>query len=282
MNQLAQKGIGPRITEFPLEEYKTSDTVFLLGSGSSINDISDEQWNHIDSHDSIGLNRWPIHEFTPTYYVFEHHMNPNEEEFNRKHWKMIDGVGDRYEEIPVIMKDTSAVRDRLELHQLPRWLRGELILSSDSAFPQIIGWNSSREKNERLLKYLDYKGHFDPGEFGIQYRKRGSISYLIHLSTVLGYENIVLCGVDLVDSKYFFETEKYENGDIPIPWRTFRRDKDDDTTHKVNDSELGQLTLENVIHSMHDTVLKPRDISLYTETEQSALHPQLPLYPYDH
>jgi hypothetical protein len=282
-DKLVEKGIGPRISDSRLSRYKTSDTVFILGSGDSINDISDRQWAHIDNHDSIGLNRWPIHDFTPTYYVFEHHMNPEQEQFNRKHWEMIDSVEEDYREIPIIIKDTSAVRDRLSPADVPKWLRGDLIISADSAFSQVVDWSAPQRKNEKLLQYLDYKGYFDRGNFKVLYRKRSSISYLLHLCTLLGYENIVLCGVDLTDSGYFFDNEKYENKDVPIPWRPFRRNDDQEKieTHKVNDPEFGELTLEKVIDAMNNIVLKSRGIDLFVENKSSALHPNIPLYEND-
>ena len=34
--------------------YKTSDTIFLFGSGPSINDISTREWDIIQNHDSMG------------------------------------------------------------------------------------------------------------------------------------------------------------------------------------------------------------------------------------
>jgi len=281
MHKLSEKGVGPCIDEVSLERKKSSETVFILGSGSSINEISDAQWKQIDQHDSIGLNRWPIHDFVPTYYVFEQHLSPDEPKFNKMFWKMIEAVGEDYRDIPVILKDASAVTDRLEPADLPKWLREKLIISCDSAFPQLVAWSSEEKQHRRLLRYLDYKCYFDRQSYRLLYRKRSSISYLIHLAVVLGYDTIVLCGVDLTDSKYFFESEQYQDSDIPIPWRSFRRERDGtDETHKVNDPELGRLTLENIVYMLDDLILTPRDIDLYVESDRSALHPELPQYEY--
>ena len=57
----------PRLTEVDLHTYKRSDTLIVLGSGASINDISPERWKAIARHDSVGFNFWPIHPFVPTY-----------------------------------------------------------------------------------------------------------------------------------------------------------------------------------------------------------------------
>jgi len=60
----------------PLEEtnvlrIKNSDTVFLLGSGPSINAIPKEKWSAIAKHDSMACNFWLFHKFVPTFYFYE-------------------------------------------------------------------------------------------------------------------------------------------------------------------------------------------------------------------
>src|SRR4051812_26800845 len=54
-----------------LEAYKQSDTLFVLGSGSSINQISAERWSGIAAHDTLGFNFWLYHPFVPRFYFFE-------------------------------------------------------------------------------------------------------------------------------------------------------------------------------------------------------------------
>jgi hypothetical protein len=280
---LSERGIGPRIDNANLHEYKSSDTLFVLGSGSSINDITDEQWDHIGNHDSIGLNRWPVHDFVPTYHVFETRLEPAFAEFTAEYWQLLDSRRETYEQIPVILKDVSTVYRQLEPTDLPSWLAGELIVSTDSSYGSIVTPDSTIARNEDLLQHLYESGHFDPGTLGVLYRKRGSISYLIHLGLCLGYERIVLCGVDMVDSAYFFDDDpRYEQREVPIPRppEAEHDNRNDDETHMTNDPEVGQLTLEEVIYSIDELVLSPEGVSLYVENDRSALHPRIPLYPY--
>lgn len=277
MATLSKKGVGPQITEVPLTEYKTSDTLFVLGSGSSITDITDTQWAHIDQMDTVGLNRWPVHEFTPTYHVFE--LPLGHEDFVQKYWDLLNYRKESYSGVPLILKDASRVRDVLDPDRLPEWLAGDLIVSSDSSFYPAVTLQSTKLENDHLLRYLDSKGYFDLGQITTLYRLRGSISYLIHLGTVLRYDTIVLCGVDMIDSSYFFDAEHYLGSDVPIP-RHRRQSGDESDEHDTNDPDIGSLTLEKIIYSMNDVVLKPRGIDLYVENEVSALHPQIPSYEY--
>ena len=50
---------------------KKTDTLFILGSGASINELTQEQWGFIKQHDSVGFNNWVVHKFVPDFYMFE-------------------------------------------------------------------------------------------------------------------------------------------------------------------------------------------------------------------
>lgn len=58
----------PLLETLNLQSLRTSDTLFVLGSAWSINDISDARWKIIGKHDSIGLNFWPAHPFVPSIF----------------------------------------------------------------------------------------------------------------------------------------------------------------------------------------------------------------------
>ena len=62
-----QMGIRP-FSDLDLRALKRSDTLFVLASGTSINQIPPARWKVIDQHDSVGFNYWPIHSFVPTMY----------------------------------------------------------------------------------------------------------------------------------------------------------------------------------------------------------------------
>lgn len=58
-------------TSIDSHNIKKSDTLYIIGTGGSINDISNDEWNEIKKHDSIGLNFFFIHDFKPTLYMVE-------------------------------------------------------------------------------------------------------------------------------------------------------------------------------------------------------------------
>ena len=42
-----------------------------MGSGPSICDYSDTQFEHIEMHDSFGFTNWTMHDLVPTFYMNE-------------------------------------------------------------------------------------------------------------------------------------------------------------------------------------------------------------------
>ena len=276
MKALSNKKIGPTIYNSSLERHKSSDTVFILGSGSSINYITTNMWQHIDSHDSMGLNRWPVHDYIPTFHIFELRP-PDFANYNRDYWKMLLIRYNDYINTPILLKDTVRSAQIFSRNKIPEELRGRIILSADTNYAELTNGPYQEELNEKLLMYLKRTGRFEVGNGYPIYRKRGSISYLIHLAVKLGYRRIVLCGVDMVDSKYFFEEKKnyYKDKPYPIP-----RIKSDDKkgVHKHIDPDYGELTLDKIIYQLNDIILKPSGIELFVENSKSALHPEIPLY----
>ena len=60
-----------RFIDLDLRALKRSDTLFVLASGSSINQILPARWDGMAQHDTVGFNYWPIHSFVPTMYFLE-------------------------------------------------------------------------------------------------------------------------------------------------------------------------------------------------------------------
>ena len=58
-----------------LKKYKTSNRIYILGSGRSVLDISKKEWKEIEKHDTIGFNHWYVHEHQPTFYDLSYLAN---------------------------------------------------------------------------------------------------------------------------------------------------------------------------------------------------------------
>jgi|GEM_PF-1274026 len=281
LEYILKSNIGEELAREPLRERKSSDTVFILGSGSSINDISAGEWETVGQHDSFGLNKWPIHDFVPTFQVFELPTGAGASSKREFYWSLFETKQVDYADVPVIMKDAPYVFDELGSEPIPDYLERRLLLSLDIELPR---WDDSTELLRDVLRWLDSSGMFSiDSDILPLYRKRGSISYLLFLATKLGYERIVLAGVDLNDARYFYEErhDEYESRGIPLPDTSREDDRDKDDVHRTNDPKVAAVTLEDVIYTIDKTILAPNDIELYTATKQSSLYPTLDYYEID-
>lgn len=274
IDRLVESNIGNVLTYDNLTEKKTSDTLFVLGSGKSINDISEAEWNLIEQKDSIGLNRWPIHNHVPTYYVFEIPSNPD---IRNKLWKILEYRHEEYSNSMMIMKDVGRTYRSGSIQTIPSSIQNEIFLSPDIQLPPIL--RSSKSTFDKVVKQVLQRGYLNQeGRIENIFRKTGSISYILFLSYILNYDQVVLCGVDLVDSDYFWHEQENAlvGDDLPMPQLNHTRSRDG--IHATNDPSRQPIPIEEVIYSIRDYLLVGRDINLYIQSKKSALHPRVPAY----
>lgn len=256
------------ISKNNMVSYKTSDTLFILGSGPSINEITDKQWEHIASCDSIGFNWFLVHPFIPTYYHVEL-VEPHVSLFQ----KCYQAKPTRFKEIPFIVNF---------LH-LPESLRptiGSLFQNVFVSVPKRFNGATEQELSEILRHYYFYRD-FESEGFLLHYR--ASLSLMITFGILLGYKKIVLAGVDLNNNDYFFfNQEKY-----PKQWaaevRKMRTQQIENQTkstiHRTADPKLFKsLPIVEVIKLLQNTVLKPKGIEFFLVNQNSLLSSQIDIY----
>ena len=242
---------------------RSSDTVFLLGSGSSINDISEGRWDSIAAADSIGLNFWIRHPFVPTMYFFEAASPPVFERLNSLIWKRQHA----YEHVVKIVTSVSTIPPDFEKQfaSLPDSWRREIIpLEGKDMFARD-EWELRRE-----IRRLEARGLFaQNGTVSRLFKYMGTVTSMISLAARMGYRNIVLCGVDLSDSGYFHQDEKLypDMKGFASSART--------TRHAMMADDRPQCGADKVIIALRDLILAPRGIALFVENPSSALYPAI-------
>lgn len=258
----------PASTKFN-KKYKNSSTLFILGSGSSVNSYNENKWDTIRNHDSIGLNFWPIHDFTPDYYTFE---LPREERMRNCLYELLNIKSDEYSDVPILLKNISTLSNEIEIGRLPREIVSNIYLSSEVPIP----WDGNNSKSlSRGCHILRRLGYFSPGKIDLLPHLVGSISYLTSFALKMGYESIVLCGVDLNNPEYFYtdESDYYKSQGIPLP-----KESVDTDVHKTIDEGINDVTIIDVINAINSEVCSNRNVDLFIGSEKSALHPELDYY----
>ena len=182
--------------------------LFILGSGSSVNDLNATQFAHIGENQSIGINFWYFHDFVPNVFSFDA-------------GRVDDGD---YEDVEQTLATLGTLFDRKPIvYSRPKilYLRP---LNSDSKYlmpvPQALAgqrWVSARanliskdplnlESDLRLiLKKIANRSI----PTAVLPDNGSSVVRMIFLGLAQGVKDIVLTGVDLDDRPHFWYSERY-------------------------------------------------------------------------
>lgn len=243
---------------FNLSEFaqrKTSDTLIVLGSGSSINALSEEDWDTIREHDSIGLNFWLLNQFVPDFYMFE--VGPTQDRIDHFQTFLTERAA-RYESVPMIYKDTD--RHTVNLSSVP-----SMVVHQFRVLNKI---NLPLDREDRLQAALRWCLRLRiPQITGLHVFARASIVQACALGAMLGYKRIVLAGVDLNNTRYFWS----DNPDLN--WFGAQPG----TVHKTMTSEK-LVPVDRVLDAFDTEWFKPAGITLYCGHATSALHPRFPAF----
>lgn len=166
-------------------KYKDSDVAVFFGCGSSINRITKAQWRKICTFDTWTSNFFIYHDFVPKFYHLE--LKSGLPEHLRIWSERKQSKGEKYAEVKfVIMKDRAYLTDAIGEH-------------------------------EHVYCYERATGKCNPEEpfhpTILTHRCGASFTLILELLKKFGYKKIVLFGVDLRDSRYFW-TDDSKYGEV--------------------------------------------------------------------
>lgn len=271
--RLERASAGRRLSELPLQRLKTSDTVFIFGTGSSINTYPEEYWRVIRHHDSIGMNFFLLHEHVPTIHVMESVSGVRRSLLTTRYVEWGD-----YRETPLVMKTqlTNLSKNRVgsrisELRDLHPDVLSHTYLSVD-----VLAAGKTIDDMETAYRLTDRLGLWKPkSRFLMLTKRRGSVAYVVNLAVRAGYRRIVLCGIDLNHTEYFYDSRRneLEAKGLPLP-----SNPEQGTVHSTNDPAKHPVTIHSVLVTINEQILDPAGVELLVGSETSALHPDLPCF----
>jgi hypothetical protein len=176
------------LDEEALRRTRRSDTVFVFGSGASLNDLAGGDWERIAAHDTLGFNWW-VHQ-----------------QFARADYHLIRGIPDT---------DLDAAVWRPQLAEYFRLIRenplfAQTVFLVHTGFRAIngnraIGYRLLPERNPVFL-WRTSMGTGPPSRSFADGLVHGQSTLLeaVNFAYLLGWRHIVLAGVDLYDRRYFW------------------------------------------------------------------------------
>lgn len=179
---------------------KHSDTLFVLGSGPSINSLSKEQFQKVSLADSMGFNFWMYHWFVPDFYILQ---MPRKLPYRSALRTLMSQKSKEYASCRVFLRGDYFRTENNELHSIAETPFGKKPYLHLPEFP--ISPDSSIPVNNQL-RFLDNLGILDKGKISRYVPKpAGTLGLCISLALQMGYDNIVLLGVDMKDTRHFFD-----------------------------------------------------------------------------
>lgn len=231
---------------------KRTDTLAIMGSGPSINELTQEDIAFLNEVDVLAFNLWAYHDLVPQFYIYEAASDP----------KIHDTFFD------LMDKRQTDYRDVVFLAKCVPWFlrKGNLAEEFNRFPPSLI--SRIRLLRMKRLKYYNCTD-FDPSVFRgrrpihPQIQSRGTVTIALSLAYAMSYEQVILYGIDMSAGGHFWENRK-------------------ETTHDLHSlAQLlpdGALGLIDVIRLYRENLFVPHNKELFIASKSSHLYPHLPLW----
>lgn len=239
------------VDEKALRARKKSDTVFILGSGYSINDIPAAEWERFKEHDTISFN-WFIHQdLIPVDYHLVREIAPND--LDQKVWRpKIQEYGDLIKKNRHYAKTIFLVQGGWPATNGNRLVGHRLLPDGAKVFRfHNVSRGVIRPPTQSFAEGLAHSA--------------GTLADCVNFASIMGWTRIVLVGVDLYDRRYFW----LDRDEAALVDRL--RNARPDQPHNMATSTLECLDQWNKI-------LRARGIEMMVYNPRSLLSRVLPIF----
>lgn len=247
-----QKQAFNPINNSNLFKRKNSNTLFILGSGFSLNSLSHHQWRIIQSCDILTFNYTYMVDIKPTYYLCE----LADQSIMSKIAADLNSISD-YNDVPKLFKP---IHPNI-IQAINRFNKLNLL---NSIFLPVLWLPSSdpRSFKDNFWRLSNISRFLPVSYPSVQTIFRASLDQAIGLGIQLNYSEIVLCGVDL-NTKYFFEDAKLLREGILPPLNVNQVNNATPGIHPTVDKSKTKLTIIDVVKEFNLFCVNSTDTSLF-------------------
>ncbi|BHH82684.1 hypothetical protein LA52FAK_09730 [Desulforhopalus sp. 52FAK] len=125
-----------------------------------------------------------------------------------------------------------------------------------------------------LKTALDCRYGEENGFPNLQTQSKASLDQIISFGVSSGYKEIVLCGIDLTNTNYFYT----EPGFICPDGLTITPTGQNGVVHKTFDRSRNSLPIDQIVKSMNEIIIPRKKVELFVALKNSGLYPMLPSY----
>lgn len=257
-----------RLLDETILGYKRSSTIFILGSGPSINDISAEQWEHIKSCDSVGFNFWMAHPFVPTFYLLQ---NSNRENYiSKRLGSLLQERIDAYRDVPFIMRGSWLKIEDMDLSFLDYFDGDRVYYMNEYAVHSRCPFDPPA-----LLRYFELLGLLERGRIHPTVPKVfATVSVLMNFCYIMGYEKMVLCGIDMKDPGHFWDGDDYREA----RQKFYLEERADSKIMLLTDRSDKKHTVPDTVYAQEDFYRDRAGVKVEVAGKNTVLYPRLDCY----
>ena len=181
-----------------LRRKESADTLFVMGSGASIRKLTLQNFTQIRAQRSVGVNNWGLHPFVPDFYALESVPGVGD----GKDFARAVGLLSRDDVVaarpPLLVLRPRAGLNLPELDRLPSLL-GDRVFYYGRVSPSTRRLENLESDIGRILRLLSRR------HSGVFFDSGASVVRMLGVALSLGLTRVVLTGVDLDNTKYFWE-----------------------------------------------------------------------------
>jgi hypothetical protein len=240
-------------------------TAFILGTGASVAKLDSQDLAYITSQFSVGVNQWILHPMVPDVYAYE--VDPDV-----RLLQMLDREDVKKADPTLLFLRPSIPSQSPNADHIPQFLRDHTFIYGRSNIwtrkPKNIGPDSLSILKSRKIS----------SEGDILLDNGASIARMAALCFLLGFQKIVLVGVDLNNVRYFW----HENQQLIEPLGI----KDYETGQKGNTHETLSTTnrpfpIDEFVKGLAASALL-EGVDIFIGSEDSQLAGALPVFMFPH
>ena len=243
-----------------LSKYRRSSRVYIFGSGYSLNDITRNEWDEIEKHDTLGFNT-----------------------FVRQHWIRVDFHLVRgWREGANINLNPSHILELAQLINNSSFYSETILLLQNEHFAhtsRLLLAEKMLTKGSQISFY--HTANYAPLptssiSHGLRHLS-GTLTDAINFAFCMGWREIVLVGVDLYDTRYFWlDPEKtisidYNTGDMHESLTSDRGQRYDEPHSTVSSGVLSEV-------AQWAEFMKSYGVELSVYNPNSLLAKKIPLH----
>jgi hypothetical protein len=177
------------LTVGAVEARRRSETVFVFGSGYSLNDLQPAEWAHVAEHDVFGFSGFIYQRWVRTDFHLIRGWDESADGLARLH-RTTEAYGRRLALNPLFREATVVLQSELSAHFANTLVARGLL---PSGIPLL---------RYRTARCLDDRPS-DAWSAGLSHGP-GTLGDVVNAAYLLGWRHIVLIGVDMYDSRYFW------------------------------------------------------------------------------